>query len=250
MNGQPNHERRAFIAWDVLIKQVKKSKTITYKELADQVGVHWRACRFFLDFIQNYCIEEGVPPLTSIVVNAKGKVGKGFIAYDVNSLAECQEKVFNFNWLIYINPFQYTQNDDTQSKLVDDLLILNKSKEVYVKVKSRGVAQSLFRKALLDAYQTKCAFCNFRFPEALEAAHIVPWSMANDEEKLDVRNGLLLCSKHHKLFDKNIFMIAEDYTIKIKDSYKSKKVGQKINLPSNKQYLPIKEYINKRLSLI
>ncbi|MED1206105.1 HNH endonuclease [Heyndrickxia acidicola] len=249
MSEQPNHELRAFRAWEVLIKQAEKNKPITYKELAEQVGVHHRVCRFFLDYIQNYCMDEEMPPLTSIVVSREGKVGKGFIAYDVTNIGEGQKKVYNFNWHSYINPFQYAQSDGRQSELAADLLDTTKSKEVYAKVKVRGVAQSLFRKALLDVYHSKCAFCGFRIPEALEAAHIVPWSVANEEEKLDVRNGLLLCSNHHKLFDKNIYMLDENYTIKINSSYSSKLAGKTIKLPQNKQHFPEKQYIKKRLYL-
>lgn len=249
MSKQPNHELRAFNAWEILIKRAGEKIPITYKELAEQVGVHHRVCRYFLDYIQAYCMNEEMPPLTSIVVSKEGKVGKGFIAYDVNNIGEGQKKVYNFNWSNYINPFQYAQIDGRQSELAVDLLDTTKSKEVYAKVKVRGVAQSLFRKALLEVYQSKCAFCGFRIPEALEAAHIVPWSVANEEEKLDVRNGILLCSNHHKLFDKNIYLLEEDYTIHLNGLYRSKLVGQTLKLPKHKMHFPKKEYIIKRLSL-
>lgn len=58
MNNQPNHELGAFHVWDVLIKRAKEGKPITYKELAEKVGVHRRVCRYFLECIQNYCLEE------------------------------------------------------------------------------------------------------------------------------------------------------------------------------------------------
>lgn len=249
MSNQPNHELRAFLAWDVLIERAKEERSITYKELADKVGVHHRVCRYFLEYIQNYCLEEELPPLTSIVVNKGGKVGQGFIAWDVNDLAAGQKKVYNFKWSSYSNPFDYAQRGERQSELAVKLLEISKAKEIYAKVKVRGVAQSLFRKTLLYTYQSKCAFCSFPIPEALEAAHIVPWSAANEEEKLDVRNGILLCSNHHKLFDKNIYVLEEDYTVTINGPYRSKLAGKTIKLPKNEEYWPDKKYIEKRLSL-
>lgn len=34
------------------------------------------------------------------------------------------------------------------------------------------------------------------------ASHIKQWSQSNNEERLDVNNGLLLCPNHDSLFDK------------------------------------------------
>tara|TARA_Y100000591_G_scaffold313936_1_gene319958 strand:- start:16 stop:1026 length:1011 start_codon:yes stop_codon:yes gene_type:complete len=40
--------------------------------------------------------------------------------------------------------------------------------------------------------------------EILEAAHIKPWTLSNDEEKIDGFNGILLTPNCHKLFDKGL----------------------------------------------
>ena len=47
-----------------------------------------------LGLIQNYCIEEKLPPLTILVVDKSGKPGTGFIAYDVDKLAEGMALVY------------------------------------------------------------------------------------------------------------------------------------------------------------
>jgi putative restriction endonuclease len=73
---------------------------------------------------------------------------------------------------------------------------------VYVKVKSRGVQQILFRDAVRKAYGWRCAFVGTEFPDALEACHIVPWAYSTPQQRMDVRNGLLLNPLHHRLFDK------------------------------------------------
>ena len=60
--------------------------------------------------------------------------------------------------------------------------------------------QHRFRNDLLEMQGSVCAFCDFDVPVALEAAHIVP-KQENGTD--DPRNGLLLCSVHHRIFDTN-----------------------------------------------
>jgi putative restriction endonuclease len=68
-----------------------------------------------------------------------------------------------------------------------------------------------FRDRVLRAYEYSCAVCGFdvrlgTVPVALEAAHI-KWHQAGgpDEE----RNGLALCTLHHKLFDRGVFTLSD-----------------------------------------
>ncbi len=67
------------------------------------------------------------------------------------------------------------------------------------------VGQPKFRRDLLSAYQNRCAVTGCDVPEALEAAHIVPYKGADANH---VTNGLVLRSDIHALFDK--FRIAVD----------------------------------------
>lgn len=68
-------------------------------------------------------------------------------------------------------------------------------------VRRRG--QPAFRKALLDAYDGRCAMTGCNVVDALEAAHIQPYSGLKSN---DVRNGLLLRADVHTLFD--LYLIA------------------------------------------
>ena len=68
-------------------------------------------------------------------------------------------------------------------------------------VRRRG--QPAFRKALLDAYGGCCAMTGCDVVDALEAAHIQPYSGLKSN---DVRNGLLLRADVHTLFD--LYLIA------------------------------------------
>ena len=58
--------------------------------------------------------------------------------------------------------------------------------------------QPAFRSALLTAYDSRCAVTGCDVVSVLEAAHIVPY---RGSETNDVRNGLLLRSDIHTLFD-------------------------------------------------
>lgn len=64
------------------------------------------------------------------------------------------------------------------------------------------VGQNLFRQALLDYWHGQCPVTGLSVPELLRASHIKPWAKcANDNERLDVFNGLLLAPHVDALFD-------------------------------------------------
>lgn len=63
-------------------------------------------------------------------------------------------------------------------------------------VRRRG--QPAFRKSLMNAYNGKCAMTGCDAPDALEAAHIIPYRNASSNA---VTNGILLRADIHTLFD-------------------------------------------------
>jgi putative restriction endonuclease len=67
--------------------------------------------------------------------------------------------------------------------------------------------QGTFRIDVEKAYQYRCAVTGERTRPALQAAHIVPWSTTRLH---DVRNGLLLRSDIHNLFDAGYVTIDPD----------------------------------------
>lgn len=76
-----------------------------------------------------------------------------------------------------------------------------------------------FRGKILQAYNYRCAICGFdvrlgNTPIALEAAHI-KWHQAGgpDTEK----NGLALCSLHHKLLDRGALGISNEFKVIVSD---------------------------------
>jgi len=74
------------------------------------------------------------------------------------------------------------------------------------------LGQGAFRIAVTDAYQRACAVTGEHSLPALDAAHIKPFSSDGPHE---TRNGLLLRSDLHKLFDHGYLGITPDYRVKI-----------------------------------
>lgn len=71
-----------------------------------------------------------------------------------------------------------------------------------VQVRQR-VGQALFRDALLDLWEGRCAVSGLEVPELLRASHAKPWAeCASDAERLDPYNGLLLAPHLDVLFDR------------------------------------------------
>ena len=60
--------------------------------------------------------------------------------------------------------------------------------------------QAFFRQAVLSSYEGSCCITDLSVPEALVAAHIIPWSR-NEENRANPRNGLCLSATFSCLFD-------------------------------------------------
>jgi len=262
--SQINQTERARLAWQVLIEVAKARGTITYGGLGARIGVHHRAIRYVLGPIQDYCLESGLPPLTILVVNGTGRPGTGFIAHDTNDLENGLEAVWIYPWIKTSNPFDFAAEGLSYDGLI---LTLTKTPDeagaVYAKVKSRGVQQILFRDAVRKAYSWRCAFSGLSFPDALDACHIVPWAYATPQQRMDVRNGILLNPLHHRLFDKAYFTITDDYKIiywdptgtdsehsKLETALTIKLHNREMNVPHFRRHRPLSEYIRLHNELV
>lgn len=74
------------------------------------------------------------------------------------------------------------------------------------------LGQGAFRVEVTDSYLRRCAITGERTLPALEAAHIKPYSKRGPHE---VRNGLLLRSDLHNLFDLGYLTITFDYKVEV-----------------------------------
>lgn len=84
------------------------------------------------------------------------------------------------------------------------LYLLNKPTETERKglVTSR-VGQGAYRKSIIHRWEYHCAVTGFNKPEILIASHIKPWKDANNDERMDVNNGILLSPVYDALFDRH-----------------------------------------------
>lgn len=76
------------------------------------------------------------------------------------------------------------------------------------------VGQSFFRRAVLSAYQDRCAISGLAVPRLLVASHIVPWRV-EPKHRLNPRNGICLSVLHDKAFDSGMLTISAEMTVKV-----------------------------------
>src|SRR6266480_7831203 len=73
--------------------------------------------------------------------------------------------------------------------------------------------QARFRGRVVPAYGSQCAICTLKELRLLDAAHIVGDIQLGGEAT--VRNGLSLCSIHHRAFDQNLVGVSPDYSVQV-----------------------------------
>lgn len=84
----------------------------------------------------------------------------------------------------------------------DEIIIPNKTERKGL-VTSR-VGQGAYRKSILHRWEYKCAVTGFDKLDVLIASHILPWADANNDQRLDVNNGILLSPAYDALFDTHL----------------------------------------------
>jgi putative restriction endonuclease len=72
----------------------------------------------------------------------------------------------------------------------------------------RRLGQGTFRALITDLYERRCAVTGEKALPALEAAHIQPYSKVREHS---LRNGLLLRSDVHRLFDAGYVTVTPEY---------------------------------------
>jgi hypothetical protein len=75
-----------------LVQCAKLQQTITYKELADAIGIHPRSTRSPLNYISDeICVRGGLPMITTIVINKRTRLpGRGLHLEGTGQLSEEQ----------------------------------------------------------------------------------------------------------------------------------------------------------------
>jgi putative restriction endonuclease len=90
------------------------------------------------------------------------------------------------------------------------------------------VHQARFRGIVLPAYASQCAICRLKEVRLLDAAHIVPDK--DPEGVAAVRNGLSLCSIHHRSFDQNLVGVSPDFEVYVSQRLLEEEDGPMLDL--------------------
>ena len=77
------------------------------------------------------------------------------------------------------------------------------------------VGHGYYRQEVIQKWHGKCALTGIDILPVLIASHIVPWPESNDDEKLDVENGILLSPLFDALFAKHFIAFADDGSLLI-----------------------------------
>ena len=115
--------------------------------------------------------------------------------------------------------------------------------------------QRRFRWIVIPAYRQQCAICRLKEVRLLDAAHIV-----GDPEPTgtpEIRNGLALCSIHHRAFDQDLVGVSPEYRVHVAKRLLEDEdgpmlellktfEGKSIELPRRSEWRPDRERLAQR----
>ena len=164
----------------------------------------------------------------------------------------------------------YTQNEDlidiylwkpssigktTRSKISNQGVVSKKRKKNYKKpntterkglVTSR-VGQGYYRQQIIEKWGGKCPITGINIKSILISSHIVSWSESNDEERLDVENGILLSPLFDSLFDRHLISFQDTGEIIVSNTLNEENV-KKLGLSGDIK-IPVTEGMKKYLKI-
>ncbi len=74
--------------------------------------------------------------------------------------------------------------------------------------------QDFFRRAVLANFDVQCCITGIAEPALLVASHIVPWQ-ADEQNRLNPRNGLALSATFDRAFDRGLITIDENLRVRV-----------------------------------
>lgn len=158
----------------------------------------------------------------------------------------------NIKFFSYLDEIFKENKDDEDIKSIknDFEVIVSESQNIEEKyrkdfVKTR-IGQGKFREMLIKKHSCKCSVCGLNMQELLVASHIKEYVSCINNEHIDLKNGLLLCANHDKLFDKHLISFDCYGKVIISDSidsrnYKNLNIDKDITIDKN---LFKEEYMN------
>ncbi|UEP32141.1 MULTISPECIES: HNH endonuclease [unclassified Burkholderia] len=110
--------------------------------------------------------------------------------------------------------------------------------------------QGKFRKALLNAYEKRCAVTGCTMEDVLEAAHIIPYN-GDDTNRCD--NGLLLRADIHTLFDLGLLWVNREMKVEIANALQRTEYGELhgkgLRLPTDPALRPHPEHLERHAQI-
>ncbi|WP_180754362.1 HNH endonuclease [Hymenobacter sp. DG01] len=123
-----------------------------------------------------------------------------------------------------------------------------------------AVRSGMFKRVVLEAYDHTCAISGLKLVSTntaalnplLDACHVVPWALTHDDT---IGNGLALCPNLHRAFDRHLFWIDEDYTVRCSTGFAEAAgaaygirqfEGQRLLLPTEQAWWPRPENLRAK----
>ena len=156
----------------------------------------------WLKFLSNnYVIDEGISDesINEIIRSESGLLTSRPIYKNEKDLVNFKSALRKYKKFVdsnYVRVIEDTILSETQ-KIRDDNSIAETEKEAIIRAR---IGQGQFRNLLLS-YWKGCSITCCKLTNILIASHIKPWRNSNNQERLDMFNGLLLTPNYDKLFD-------------------------------------------------
>jgi putative restriction endonuclease len=105
-------DERAAQLWSLLVLAARNQQILSYSMLEHLTGLPRQSMGPRLAPIQDYCIKNKLPPLTSIAVTeADGVPGDKFVGAKIEDIFSAQARVFVFDWFSQKIPFPLKPED-------------------------------------------------------------------------------------------------------------------------------------------
>ncbi len=176
-----------------------------YRYLLQEGGVNRHTCTNYMSWLkflsQSYCIDEHLndEAIYDILHTERQRLSSRSIYTSEKDLGNFKSALRKY--VVFIQSDFQKRNEET---ILSEIAKVEKSNisqtEKQAIVKSR-IGQGVFRDNLMH-YWSGCSISCCRMSDVLIASHIKPWRVADNQERLNVFNGLLLLPNLDKLFDK------------------------------------------------
>lgn len=130
-----------------------------------------------------------------------------------------------------VEPYTFDQQRKVEIETLGEILQDEEiNTDIVLQVIQRRGQDRFKRKLLLNSQE--CAICGIDESSLLIASHIKPWKDSSNIERMDSKNGILLCPNHDKLFDKGYITFSDQGKLLI-SSFLSEEIAVKMSIGTN-----------------